>query len=177
LALPSPLLNGAWSTRRQHFKSNDYKDIKRAAEAAPLVFVLPAIAQCLNPRTASMGALCPWMRVGLGCDEKHFPQRRQHAEIAIEPRGPMDTIQACVSDVVAIANSVAAHDLPQAKRRLELLFADVGFRAGASSGTVQNVRDRLANALNQSHGPTAKQFLDGLITWLDREHLERGIRT
>jgi hypothetical protein len=65
----------------------------------------------------------------------------------------------------------------RAKRRPELLFADVGCRAGGSSGTVQNVRDQLADALNQSRGPTAKQFLDELITWLDREHLGRGIRT
>ena len=88
----------------------------------------------------------------------------------------MDKIKACVSDVVAIANSVAAQDLSQAKRRVELLFADVGCRAGGSSGTVQSVRDQLADALNQSRGPTAKQFLDELITWLDREHLGRGIR-
>jgi ABC-type hemin transport system ATPase subunit len=86
----------------------------------------------------------------------------------------MEKIRACVSDVLAIANSVAAQDLSQAKRRLELLFADVGCRAGASSGTVQNVRDQLARALDQSHSPTAKRFLDELIAWLDREHLGRG---
>jgi hypothetical protein len=86
----------------------------------------------------------------------------------------MDKIKACVSDVVAIANTVTSQDLCQTKRRLELLFADVGCRAGASSGTVQNVRDQLVQALDQSHSPTAKRFLDELITWLDREHLGRG---
>ncbi len=86
----------------------------------------------------------------------------------------MDKIEACVSDVAAIANTVTSQDLCQTKRRLELLFADVGCRAGASSGTVQNVRDQLAQALDQSHSPTAKRFLDELITWLDREHLGRS---
>ena len=86
----------------------------------------------------------------------------------------MDKVRACVSDVVAIADSVASHDLSQAKRRLELLFADAGSQTGESSGTAQNVRDQLAQSRNQSHGPTSKRFLDELITWLDREHLGRS---
>ena len=86
----------------------------------------------------------------------------------------MDKIKASVSDVVAIANSVAAQDLSQAKRRFELLFANVGCRAGGSSGTVQSVRDQLAQAVDQSHSPTAKRSLDELITWLDHEHLGRS---
>jgi hypothetical protein len=61
----------------------------------------------------------------------------------------MNKISARVSDMLAIANSVAAQDLSQAKRRLEPLFADVSLRAGASSGTVQNVRDQLAQALRR----------------------------
>ena len=68
----------------------------------------------------------------------------------------MDKIEACVSDVAAIANTVTSQDLCQTKRRLELLFADVGCRAGASSGTVQNVRDQLAQALDQSRQPHRK---------------------
>jgi hypothetical protein len=87
----------------------------------------------------------------------------------------MEKIRACVSDALAIANSLAAQDLSQAKRRLELLFADVGCRAGGSCGTAQSVRDQLAQAVDPSHSPTAKRSLDELITWLDREHLERGI--
>jgi hypothetical protein len=114
------------------------------------------------------------MRIGLGCDEKHFPQPRRRAEMPVELREPMDRIKACVSDAVAIANTVTSQDLYRTKRRLELLFADVGCRAGASSGTVQNVRDQLAQALDQSHSPTAKRFLDELITWLDRQHLRRS---
>lgn len=86
----------------------------------------------------------------------------------------MDKIEACVSDVAAIANAVTSQDLCQTKRRLELLFADVGYRAGGSSGTVQNVRDQLVQALDQSHSPTAKRFLDELITRLDCEHLGRS---
>jgi len=78
----------------------------------------------------------------------------------------MDKIEACVGDLVTIAKSVASQDLSQAKRRLELLFADTG-----SFGTVQKVRDQLAQALNQSHSPNEKRFLGELITWLDREHL------
>jgi hypothetical protein len=89
----------------------------------------------------------------------------------------MDKIRACVSDVVAIATTAASRDLCQTKRRLELLFADAERQPGGHLRTAQNVRDQLAQALNQSHGPTAKRFLDELITWLDREHLGRGIRT
>jgi hypothetical protein len=101
---------------------------------------------------------------GLGCDEKHFSRPRQRVEMPIEQGGPMDKVSACVDDVVVIANSVASHDLSQAKRRLELLFADAGSQAGGSSGTVQNVRDQLAQSLNQSHSPTSKRFRDELIT-------------
>jgi hypothetical protein len=86
----------------------------------------------------------------------------------------MDKMKACVSDVLATANSVAWQDLSQAKRRLELLFADAGSQPGGSFGTVQNTRDQLTQSLTQSHGHTAKRFLDELITWLDREHLGRG---
>jgi hypothetical protein len=43
----------------------------------------------------------------------------------------MDKIRACVGDVVAIASSVAWHDLSEAKRRLELLFADAERQAEA----------------------------------------------
>jgi len=96
------------------------------------------------------------MRFWFGCDEKHFPRPRQRAEMAIEPRGTqMDTIEACVGDLVTIANSVASQNLSQAKRRLELLFADAGMEG--SFGTVQKARDQLAQALNQSHGPNEKR--------------------
>jgi hypothetical protein len=81
----------------------------------------------------------------------------------------MNKIEACVGDLVTIAKSVASQDLSQAKRRLELLFADAG--TGGSFGIVQKARDQLAQALNQSHGPNEKRFLSELIAWLDREHL------
>jgi hypothetical protein len=89
----------------------------------------------------------------------------------------MDKIRSCVSDLFAIANSVAAQDLSEAKRRLELLFADAQRQAEVHFHTAQRVRDQLGQAIDQSHGITAKRFLNELITWLDREHLGRGIGT
>jgi hypothetical protein len=89
----------------------------------------------------------------------------------------MDKIRACVGDVVAIASSVAAQDLSDAKRRLELLFADAQRQTHEHFHTAQRVRDQLAQSLNRSHGHTAKRFLNELIAWLDCEHLGRGIDT
>jgi hypothetical protein len=50
----------------------------------------------------------------------------------------MDKIKACVSDVLATANSVAWQALSQAKRRLELLFADA---PGSTASTLGAARD------------------------------------
>ena len=138
---------------------------------------LPAVAQCLNPSTAPISGLCPWMRVGLGCDEKHFPQPRQRAEMAMEPRGTNGQDQACVADLVAIANTVESQDLVtgQAPDRTGICRCRQAgrrtFRRGAKRFAINSPR-----RLTRSR-PTAKQFLDELIIWLDREHLGRGIRT
>jgi hypothetical protein len=85
----------------------------------------------------------------------------------------MDKVRTCVADLAAIANSAESRDLSEAKRRIELLFADADTQAGDHFGVAKKLRDQLAQAINQSHGHTAKRFLDELITWLDR-HLGRG---
>ncbi len=86
----------------------------------------------------------------------------------------MDKIRACVADVAAIAKTAESRDLAEGKRRIELLFADADTQAGDHVAVAKKLRDQLAQALDQSHGHTAKRFLDELITWLDREHLGRG---
>jgi hypothetical protein len=86
----------------------------------------------------------------------------------------MDKINACVGDVAAIANSAESRDLAEARRRIELLFADNDTQTGGHFGVAQKVRDRLGRALNNNHRPAAKQFLGELISWLDREHLGHG---
>ena len=124
------------------------------------------IAMASPVSCASLGHTLP----GLGCDEKHFPRPRQPVEMPIEPRGANGQGQSVRQ---RRGGDRQLRGVAQAKRRLELLFADAGSQTGGSSGTAQNVRDQLAQSLNQSHGPTSKRFLDELITWLDREHLGR----
>jgi hypothetical protein len=87
----------------------------------------------------------------------------------------MDKIKACVADVAAVAKSVESRDLAEAKPLMELLFADANTQIdGGHFSVAKKPRDHLAQAFNQSDGPTAKRFLDELIAWLDREHLGRG---
>jgi hypothetical protein len=82
----------------------------------------------------------------------------------------LDKIRACVADVAAIAKTAESRDLAEGK----LLFAAADTQAGDHVAVAKKLRDQLAQALDQSHGHTAKRFLDELITWLDREHLGRG---
>jgi hypothetical protein len=86
----------------------------------------------------------------------------------------LDKIRACVADVAAIAKTAESRDLAEGKRRIELLFTDADTQKAGHFDVAKKLRDQLAQAINQSHGHTAKRFLDELITWLDREHLGRG---
>ena len=86
----------------------------------------------------------------------------------------LDKIEACVADVVAIADAIASQDLAQAKIRIELLFADADQQASGHFTVAERLRDRIGLALNEAHRPAAKQFLLQLIAWLDREHLGRA---
>jgi hypothetical protein len=86
----------------------------------------------------------------------------------------MDKITVCVADLAAIADSVEARDLAEAKRRIELLFTEAATLAGGHFALAQRLRDQLGRVLTTNHGPAAKQFLAELISWLDREHRGSG---
>jgi hypothetical protein len=88
--------------------------------------------------------------------------------------GAVEKIEQCVQDVMVIATAFGGHDLAEAKRRIEILFADADQQAGGHFVVAQRLRDRLGLVRNDSHRPAAKQFLDHLIAWLDREHLGRA---
>jgi hypothetical protein len=88
--------------------------------------------------------------------------------------GAVEKIEQCVQDVMVIATAFGGHDPAEAKRRIEILFADADEQAGGHFVVAQRLRDRLGLALNDCHRPAAKQFLDQLITWLDREHVRRA---
>jgi hypothetical protein len=86
----------------------------------------------------------------------------------------LDKIDACVADIVAIADAIGSQDLAQAKIRIELLFADAEQQASGHFTVAERLRGRIGLALNDSRRPAAKQFLLQLIAWLDREHLGRA---
>ena len=86
----------------------------------------------------------------------------------------MEKIEQCVQDVLVIATAFGGHDLAEAKRRIEILFVGADEQAGGHFALAQRLRDRLGLVLKDGHRPAAKQFLDQLITWLDREHLRRA---
>jgi hypothetical protein len=68
-------------TRQKFHKVNNRKWPRFAAAVRRLDVATTCPASCLP------GGLCPWMRVGLGCDEKNFPGPRKRAEMTKEPRG------------------------------------------------------------------------------------------
>ena len=78
------------------------------------------------------------------------------------------TIEACVIDVVAIAQQ--SHDFDQAKKRVEQLFADSQRLITKHFAVAQRVRDQLVRLHNDASG-NCKQCLDQVIEWLDHDHL------
>ena len=86
----------------------------------------------------------------------------------------MDKIEQCVQDVMVIATAFGGHDVAEAKRRIEILFAADDEQAGKHFVVARRLRDRLGLALDDCNRPAAKQFLGQLIAWLDREHLGRA---
>jgi hypothetical protein len=86
----------------------------------------------------------------------------------------MEKIEQCVQDFMVIATAFGGHDLAEAKRRVEILFADADEQAGGHFVVAQRLRAQLGLAVNDCHRPAAKQYLDQLITWLDREHVRRA---
>jgi hypothetical protein len=88
--------------------------------------------------------------------------------------GAMDKIEQCVRDVMAIATAFGGHDLTEATRRIEILFADASEQAGGHFAVAQRLRDQLGLALNDTNSPARKQFLNDVIAWLERRRL--GLR-
>jgi hypothetical protein len=80
----------------------------------------------------------------------------------------ISTIEACVIDVVAIAQQ--SQDFDQAKKRIEQLFADSQGLIAKHFAIAQRVRDQLVRPSNDASG-NCKQCLDQVMQWLDRDHL------
>jgi hypothetical protein len=87
--------------------------------------------------------------------------------------GAMDKVEQCVHDVVVIATAFGGHDLAEAKRRIEILFADADNQTGGHSAVAQRLRDQLALALKNTNSPAGKQSLGAIIAWLQQHHVER----
>jgi hypothetical protein len=85
----------------------------------------------------------------------------------------MDKIEQCVHDIVAIATAFGGHDLAEAKRRIEMLFADADKQAGGRFAAAQRLSDQLALVLNNTQDPAGKQSLGTIIAWLQRHHFGR----
>jgi hypothetical protein len=83
----------------------------------------------------------------------------------------MDKIKQCGHDVVAIATAFGGRDLAEAKRRIEILFADADKQTGGHFAAAQRLQDQLSLALKKTRSPAEKQFLNDFITWLQREHI------
>jgi hypothetical protein len=81
----------------------------------------------------------------------------------------MDKIEQCVRDVMAVATAFGGHDLAEAKRRIEILFADADKQTGGHFAVAQRLRaQQLGLALSNTKSLAAKQFLDEILAWVDR---------
>jgi hypothetical protein len=85
----------------------------------------------------------------------------------------MDKIEQCVRDLMVIATTFGGHDLAEAKRRIEMLFADADKQTGEHFAAAQRLRDQLSLALTDTRGPAGKQFWNDVIAWLQRDHFGR----
>jgi len=85
----------------------------------------------------------------------------------------MDEIEQCVHDIVAIATAFGGHDLAEAKRRIEILFADADNHSGGHAAVAQRLGDQLRSALGNTSSPAGKRSLNDIIAWLQRDHLGR----
>ena len=85
----------------------------------------------------------------------------------------MDKVEQCVHDVAVIATAFGGHDLAEAKRRIEILFADADRETGGHVAAAQHLRDQLRSVLGNTSGPAGKRFLNDIIAWLQRDHLGR----
>ena len=83
----------------------------------------------------------------------------------------MDEIERCVRDVLVSATAFGGHDLAEAKRRIEILFADADKQTGRHTAVAQDLHDQLTLALNSTRNPAEKRSLTDVIAWLRRDHL------
>ena len=60
----------------------------------------------------------------------------------------MEKIEQSVQDVMVIATAFGGHDLAEARRRIEILFADADEQAGGHFAVVERLRDRLGLVLH-----------------------------
>jgi hypothetical protein len=85
----------------------------------------------------------------------------------------VDEIERCVRDVLVIATAFGGHDPAQAKRRIEILFADADKQKGRHTAVAQHLHNRLNLALNNTRSPAERQSLTDVIAWLRRDHFGR----
>jgi hypothetical protein len=85
----------------------------------------------------------------------------------------MGKIQQCVLDVLRIANKAA--NFGQAKLRIEQLFVLSEAQHRGHLAVAQRVRDQI-NQAHEDVTPNAQPFLDCVLEWLDREHLQQSQR-
>jgi hypothetical protein len=87
--------------------------------------------------------------------------------------GAVGRIQQCVRDVLCLAKKAASFD--QAKLRIEQLFVLSEAQHRGHLAVAQRVRDQI-NRAYEDVTPNARPFLDRVLEWLDREHLQQSQR-
>jgi hypothetical protein len=85
----------------------------------------------------------------------------------------MGRIQQCVRDVLDIAKKAA--NFGQAKLRIEQLFVLSEAQHRGHLAVAQRVRDQIDQAY-EDVAPNAQPFLDRVLEWLEREHLQQSQR-
>jgi DNA-binding MurR/RpiR family transcriptional regulator len=82
----------------------------------------------------------------------------------------MDKIERCAHDVLAMATAFGGHDLAEAKRRIEILFADADKQTGEHSSVAHRLHDRIKSVLKDTTSPAERQSLNNVVAWLRRDH-------
>lgn len=82
----------------------------------------------------------------------------------------MGRIEQCVRDVLHIASKT--EDFGQAQERLEQLFAVSKVLHRGHLAIAQRVRDQINEAYEEVPAD-AQRYLDRVLAWLDREHLQQ----
>jgi hypothetical protein len=80
----------------------------------------------------------------------------------------MDEIERCVRDV--LVSLPPSGGIAEAKRRIEILFANADKQTGRHTAAAQQLNDQLGMALNSTGSPAKRQSLTDVIAWLRRDH-------